>query len=338
MSVSDEGRFLSWHSRDNLDALTAIEDQMTIQNSSVACFTMLHAAFLLPVAAQDQRPTLPQPEVANASYGPHERNVLDLWKAKSNRPTPLVTFIHGGGFSKGDKSGLSPILLHEALRRGISVAAINYRYSTQAPYPAPMMDSARALQYLRNRASEWNLNPSAFGATGSSAGAGISLWLAFHDDLAKPTSTDPIERHSTRLRAVAVDNAQSTYDPRVIATLIDGDTARIDALRLLFNVKDGDPLQAKEAYRFYEEGSPITHLNAGDPPVLLHYARANTPLPPANWSVGIHHPQLGYYLKDKMDKLGIECTVKVKDDFDGKPAGQRQLEKVEFFSRQLRRE
>src|SRR5699024_7853944 len=99
-----------------------------------------------------------------------------------------------------------------------------------------------------------------------------------------------------------------------------------------------DPLQAKEAYRRYEEGSPVTHLNAGDPPVLLHYTRSNTPLPPANWSTGIHHPRLGYYLKEKMDKLGIECVVKVRDDFEGTPAGQSQREKVDFFGRHLSRE
>jgi acetyl esterase len=319
-----------------------IEDQMTIRNWRVVRVGLLQAALLLPGAAQDQsalaqKAHRPQPDVVNAAYGPHERNVLDLWKAKSNRPAPLVIFIHGGGFSKGDKSGVSPDFVQECLRRGISVAAINYRYSTQAPYPAPMMDSARAVQYLRHHAGEWNLDPTAFGATGSSAGAGISLWLAFHDDLAQPTSGDPLERQSTRLSAVAVNNAQSTYDPRVIATLIDGETARIDALRLLFDVKSGDPLEARQAYRQYEDGSPITHLDAGDPPVLLHYARPNSPLPPANWSIGIHHPRLGYYLKEKMDKLGIECTVRVKDDFDRKPAGQSQREKIEFFSRHLRR-
>jgi pimeloyl-ACP methyl ester carboxylesterase len=290
---------------------------------------------LLPLSAQERTATVPQPEVPNAAYGPHERNVLDLWRAKSDRPTPLVIFIHGGGFSKGDKAGLNPVLLQECLRRGMSVAALNYRYSTQAPYPAPMMDSARAVQYLRSRAAEWNLDPKAFGATGSSAGAGISLWLAFHDDLANCKSSDPVERQSTRLSAVAVDNAQSTYDPRVINRLIDGVTARIDALRLLFDVRDGDPLQATQAYRSYEDASAVTHLSAGDPPVLLHYALADTPLPPANWSIGIHHPRLGYYLKEKMDKLGIECTVRVKDDFEGKPAGQAQREKVEFFSRHL---
>ena len=305
---------------------------MKLQNCR---FVLMQTVILASLAAQDQRPTLPQPHVSNAPYGPHERNVLDLWKTKANKPTPLVIFIHGGGFRQGDKSGVSPVFLEECLRRGISVAAINYRYSTQAPYPGPMMDSARAVQYLRNRAKEWNLDPKAFGATGGSAGAGISLWLAFHDDLANPKSGDSLERQSTRVAAVAVDNAQSTYDPRTIAKLIDGDTARIDPLRLLFNVKEGDPLQATQAYGMYEDASPVTHLSAGDAPVLLHYARSNTPLPPPNWSVGIHHPRLGYYLKEKMDKLGIECSVRVKEDFEGKAAGQAQREKVEFFARHL---
>ena len=138
-------------------------------------FVLLQAVLHACAAAQDQGSALPPPHVANAAYGPHERNVLDLWKAPSNRPTPLVIFIHGGGFSRGDKGGLSPVLLSECLRRGISVAAINYRYSTQAPYPGPMMDSARAIQFLRNRAAEWNLDPKVFGATG---GSGRSRHLA----------------------------------------------------------------------------------------------------------------------------------------------------------------
>src|SRR5262244_2887446 len=101
-----------------------------------------------PTNTKKQARPLRPPDVANTSYGPHERNVLDLWKASSERPTPLVIFIHGGGFTQGDKSGVSPFLLDACLKEGISVASINYRYSTQAPYPAPMMDSARAVQFL----------------------------------------------------------------------------------------------------------------------------------------------------------------------------------------------
>src|SRR5262245_16545234 len=82
----------------------------------------------ISIASLGAQTKLP-PDVANASYGPHERNVLDLWKAKSDRPTSLVIYIHGGGFKQGDKSGVSPFLLDACLKQGISVASINYRYS-----------------------------------------------------------------------------------------------------------------------------------------------------------------------------------------------------------------
>jgi len=52
------------------------------------------------VALQQAQQGKPDPDVANAKYGPHERNVLDLWQAKSDSPTPLIVFIHGGGFSQ----------------------------------------------------------------------------------------------------------------------------------------------------------------------------------------------------------------------------------------------
>jgi acetyl esterase len=166
------------------------------------------------------RPYPVPPDVANERYGPHERNVFDLWKAKTTRPSPLVIHIHGGGFTAGDKSVVPQALLNECLKRGIAVATINYRYSTIAPYPAPMADGARALQYIRMRAKEWNINPKAVACTGGSAGAGISLWIGFRDDMAQPSSDDPVLRQSTRISVVGVTNAQTSYDPRFVAKLI----------------------------------------------------------------------------------------------------------------------
>lgn len=292
------------------------------------------AALSLSALAQPQnQPKLWRPpDLVNISYGPHERNVFDLWKANSAKPTPLVIFIHGGGFVAGDKNVASPVLVDACLRHGVSVAAINYRYSTQAPYPAPMQDGARAVQFLRLHAREYNLNPKAFGATGGSAGAGISLWIGFHDDMADPASDDPLARQSTRLSAMAVTDGQTTYDPRVIAKLINPETGRHSALRTLFAVKQGeDSLDATEAFPRYEDGSAVTHLTADDPPVFLFYSRPNTPPPPGDLGTGIHHPRFGYFLKEKMDKLGIECVVKTKDDYQGKPPGQPQRDIVDFF-------
>src|SRR5581483_8787345 len=144
----------------------------------------------------------PAPDLANVAYGPHERNVLDLWKARADRPTPLVVFIHGGGFRGGSKEALSPALLDGLLRSGISVMAINYRLSPEVTFPAHYLDCARAIQFARSKAKEWNLDPRRVGATGGSAGAGTSLWLGFHDDLADPQAGDPVRRESTRLSCV----------------------------------------------------------------------------------------------------------------------------------------
>src|SRR5262245_39307448 len=133
----------------------------------------------------------PKPSLANVAYGPHARNVLDLWKAKSDKPTPLVVFIHGGGVRGGSKEALSPALLERLLANGISVMAINYRLSPEVHFPAHYLDSARAIQFARSKAKEWNLDPKRVGATGGSAGAGTSLWIGFHDDLADPKHADP---------------------------------------------------------------------------------------------------------------------------------------------------
>ena len=56
---------------------------------------------------------------------------------------------------------------------------------------APLEDAARALQFVRSKAAQWNLDKQRIGASGGSAGACSALWLAFHDDMADPNSQDP---------------------------------------------------------------------------------------------------------------------------------------------------
>lgn len=70
----------------------------------------------------------PPPTHANVAYGSHPRNVLDLWLAPSDKPTPLLINIHGGGFRGGDKSKLSASLIEMMHKEVISVASINYRF------------------------------------------------------------------------------------------------------------------------------------------------------------------------------------------------------------------
>jgi acetyl esterase/lipase len=275
------------------------------------------------VFAQQGRQEKPAPDVKEEKYGSHERNVFDLWKAKSESPTPLVIFIHGGGFRAGSKEGVSAGLISGCLAKGISVASINYRLSQHAIFPAPFHDSARCVQFLRSKAKEYNLNPERFAATGGSAGAGISLWLAFHDDLADAKSEDPVSRQSTRLTCALGTQAQCSYDPRWIKENVGGRAHEHPALGQLFGVT-GDTLTAEKAFKLFEEGSPITHLTKDDVPVMVTYNGSDEPNDKPGG--GIHSQKFGQALKKAMEAVGLSCEVKV-----GRDGGNA----VDFFAKHL---
>ena len=281
---------------------------------------------------------LPPPDIAEARYGPHPRNVLDLWKANSPGPAPLVVFIHGGGFVAGSKANLSPLLLELLLKQGISVAAINYRYATTASFPAPMLDGARAVQFLRSKATQWNLDPRAVGATGGSAGACMSLWLGYHDDLADLAASDPVARQSSKFQAMAVQGAQTSVDPRLIARLISPITARHPSGKYFYGIPEAE-WNTPKADAIFKEASPIWHLSAGDPPAFLYYSDSHDPVPPdAKPGAGIHHPKFGELAKQKCDQVGTECVVKHRDDY-GAEAGRKVTEDmVAFLAKHLQRQ
>lgn len=249
------------------------------------------------------------PTHRDLKYGQYDRNLMDVWLANSDRPTPVLVSIHGGGFRGGNKS-VSGDILSACLEAGISVVAITYRLSHEAIAPAQFLDSARAVQFIRHNAREWNLDPARIAATGGSAGAGISLWLGFHEDLADPQSPDPVLRQSTRLACMAVYNGQTSYDPRFIRDLFpDTTTYKESALAQLFGV-DLNRLDElpPEKYKLFEEVSPLTHLTKDDAPAALFYAsKLDTPI--TSQGIGIHHPRFGKALQEKMDDLGIACEV-----------------------------
>lgn len=288
-----------------------------------------------PRPSRKRVPTGPTPESvmeahppthASVSYGPHKRNVLNVWIAPSEKPTPLVFRIHGGGFMSGGPT--PPVLLEDYLKAGISVASITYRFSYEAPYPAQMLDCARAVQFMRSKAREWNLDPTRFGAMGGSSGGGISLWLGFHDDLAKPDSADPVERLSTRLACMAVNNTQTSYDPRWIRKNIPGPGWQAGPLWKLYGLKGPTEEISPELGRLMEEASPLKYLSKDDPPVRISFTwddvETNLGETPS-----IHHPRFGRILKAQMDELGIPC------DFSFKVAAKEMPEDVAFFVKRL---
>ena len=260
----------------------------------------------------------PEPDLRDMRYGPHFRQTIDFYKAASDTPTPMVVSIHGGGWGALDKSALQ-VDVKSLLAQGISVAAINYRYcgtdKLSPPVAAPLLDAARAIQFLRSKAKELNIDKERIAATGGSAGGCSSLWLAFHSDLADPSSPDPVARESTRLRCVGGTAAQTSLDPNQMAEWLPGVTYGPHA----FGVEPGG--KSKEAVfqeflarreewiskGYIREFSPWALVAKDSPPAYLEYP--GSPLDPKPDETGwqTHSPRFGFQLKKHMDELGVEC-------------------------------
>ena len=280
------------------------------------------------VAAAEVRHT--PPTFANVPYGTAGRQVLDFWRAASPGPAPVVLYIHGGGWVQGDKKSVETDLqgVQGLLDAGISVAAMNYRFIQMAqdakvdpPVRWPLLDAARALQFLRSQAAAWNIDRGRIAASGVSAGGCSSLWLAFHDDLAQPASTDPIARESTRLACVAVSIAQTSLDPKAMREWTPNSRYGGHAFGLW------DPLDPKtrdtrfddflarrqELLPLIREFSPIELASPDDPPVYLAY-RSRPAIGKAE-ADPTHTANFGVKLQERL----VDCKVSCELAYPGAP-------------------
>lgn len=260
------------------------------------------------------------PTHGNVSYGPHKSNVLDIWIAKGNGPRPLHVYIHGGGWIGGDKSRKGePQNLWRS--KGISYAAINYRHTPQASLPAPVHDAARAIQFLRSKAKEWNIDKNRICLSGGSAGACTSMWLLCHNDLADPLAKDPVLQESTRVSGAAISGGQTSIDPKQIKPWL----GPMVLQHRMINMAVGEPTieGALKNYAkhkpLYVEFSAYNHVSKDDPPLFMKYGGDMT-LPSKSAGHGIHHPVYGVKMKEKADRVGMECHLLIGDGSVSKSA------------------
>ncbi|MDA7938854.1 alpha/beta hydrolase fold domain-containing protein [Pirellulales bacterium] len=267
-----------------------------------------------------------KPSFENVKYGEDERNVFDIWLAESETPTPLAVYIHGGGFKSGSKEKLKAEKLAALLDAGISVAAINYRFVTTDPLPTAHRDAKRAIQSMRSKADEWNIDKDRVAAFGGSAGAQICMWLAYSDDMADATSDDPVERESTRLLCVATAGGQTSaerdfYIDNILPLM--GENVPIEVLVKSFN-GENDPEEIRmkmwgadsleEVDETTRKCSALRLISPDDPPIFMSYGMAPDAKKPSGdknrlrgWL--IHHVVFGTKLKEKADELGVEADL-----------------------------
>jgi len=263
----------------------------------------------------------PPPTMADVAYGSHPKQVLDLWQAKAasaERPAPVVFFIHGGGWRSGNRLSKLAGFLPDLLAADLSVVSVEYRFIQEAiaegvepPVKACLLDAARALQFVRSKAADWHLDKDRIAACGSSAGACSSLWLAFHDDLAEPGSSDPVARESTRVCTAAVLGAQTTLDPQLMRAWTPNSHYGGHAFGIVDSSRSpqerfAEFLESRERLLpWIREYSPLDLVSADDPPVYLLYN--NKPAVGKKAKDPTHSANFGVALADRLAEVGVDC-------------------------------
>ena len=243
---------------------------------------------------------------------------LDAYLVKSDRPTPVVMEIHGGGWRRGTKNQFMAYkgdLASKLIDAGISLVSIKYTLTTRRPMPAAMEDAARAVQFVRSKADEWNIDPERIAAMGGSAGAHISAWVALKDDLANPGSDDPIARQSTRLSCFVdfwgpID--MTRFDP---VQMVRQGGRRLDMADAFEQALATSVYEYRtpEVQKTARAASPLYLVTPDDPPGLIFHQAPKTIDSPKHDPVPDiindgHSFWFGVLLADELEKAGVEVV------------------------------
>lgn len=233
------------------------------------CLFLLSSIFLGTSLAIAQTPTH-----QNVAYDDdHKSQCLDVYLVKSNQPTPAVVYIHGGGWRAGSKNRIPGWLQGFVSRNEASVISVEYRFTDVKTHPAQVNDCLRAIQFVRSKAGEWNIDPQRIAVTGGSAGGHLSAYVALHDDVADTDSDDPVEKFSSRV-SCAVSFAGPT-DWKLLSSI----DHRHPAYRQLIGYQPGTPADKLSA-RLVADVSPITFASKDDPPLMQVHGDRDDIVPP----------------------------------------------------------
>lgn len=244
---------------------------------------------------------LPIPEgtrvLKDIAYGTRgERNTLDLYLPKSDKPLPLIIWIHGGGWRNGSKAGGGRAVA--MLDKGYAVAAINYRLSDAAPYPAQIEDCKAAVRLLRANAKKYNFNPEAIGAWGGSAGGHLVALLGTTGGISEFEGDGENKDVSSRVQAVC-----DFYGPSDMARFKSMDTADSFVGKLL----GGVPSEKRD---LAAKASPVKYATKDDAPFLIVHGDQDKLVP----------LEQSEFLLEALQKAGVECELLVvKDNAHGGP-------------------
>lgn len=182
---------------------------------------------------------------------------LDLFfpPLRKKHSYPGVLLIHGGGWSSGSKAHQVP-MAQQLARRGYVAAAVEYRLSPEAIYPAAVQDLKEAVRWLRAHAGEYGLDTVRIAVLGCSAGAQLASLLGATNGQPRFEQPTALPRHSAAVQAVVnIDGIVSFIHPEASA---EGSAAA----KWLGGSRT-------EAFQNWREASPLEYVDAHTPPFLF---------------------------------------------------------------------
>jgi acetyl esterase/lipase len=204
----------------------------------------------------------------------HPRQKLDLFlpkKPADEKPLPVVVFIHGGGWQKGDKSGGARNVAPFVSGGHYAGVSVGYRLSGEAKWPAQIHDCKAAIRWIRANAKTHNLDPDRIGVWGASAGGHLVSLLGTSGGVQElEGDLGPHTRESSRVACVV-----NFFGPENFMTMLppEAHANAFGAIGALF----GGSLSEKSAEA--KAASPVTHITADDPPIFTAHGTKDPLVP-----------------------------------------------------------
>ena len=204
-------------------------------------------------------------------------------------------FISGSGWTRElgldatplKETGQEDIYAVPLAAAGYTVFAINHRASPRFRHPAHLEDAQRAVRFVRHHAADYGIAAERIGAMGGSSGGHLVSLLGVLDGHGDADDASPVNRESAKVQTVVARAAPT-----------DLTLAAAGSNHPLFGFRRSDRTDSVE-YRRFVEASPVTHVTADDPPVLLIHGDADAVVPYRNAEV----------MKAALEKAGVPVDL-----------------------------
>jgi acetyl esterase/lipase len=191
----------------------------------------------------------------------HQKHLLDIYLPKNAKgKIPLVILIHGGAWLSNDKYadiGYMTKTMAEIVNSGIAIASIDYRFSTEAIFPANLQDCNRAISFLYDNATKYGFDTTRFAVMGFSAGGHLANMVGLSKNNHIPNFFMKGSSTAFSIKAVV-----DFYGPAELVLFPGADDAKSPEGLLLGSAPLVRPDLAKIA-------SPITYVDKKDPPFII---------------------------------------------------------------------